>query len=65
MPFLAEHFASSVAQHRAIVEAIESRSPDVRRLNEEHIFEGSRLLEQLLERAETSPGQPSTSGLLG
>jgi DNA-binding GntR family transcriptional regulator len=53
-PVLAEHFASAVAQHRAIAEAIESRSPDVRRLNEQHIFEGSRLLEQLLDRAESS-----------
>jgi DNA-binding GntR family transcriptional regulator len=53
-PVLAEHFGSAVAQHRAIAEAIESRSPDVRRLNEEHIFTGGRLLDQLLDRAETS-----------
>jgi hypothetical protein len=43
---LDEHYAANLAQHRAIIEAFGTQSPDVRRLVEGHIFESGRLLER-------------------
>jgi DNA-binding GntR family transcriptional regulator len=51
---LDELYAANLAQHRAIVEAFETKSPHVRVLVEEHIFESGRLLESALAEAKSS-----------
>jgi DNA-binding GntR family transcriptional regulator len=51
---LDELYAANLAQHRAIVEAFEARSPDVRALVEQHIFESGQLLERALAEAQSA-----------
>jgi DNA-binding GntR family transcriptional regulator len=51
---LDELYTANVEQHRAIVDAFESRSTNVRTLVEEHIFESGRLLERALAEAKST-----------